>query len=279
MLTTVIAITYNRADYLALTLKSLCRQEHDSEYEIIVGDDGSTDHTEQVVDQCRSESARPIHYIKQEDQGFRKVQLLNRCVREQAGGDLLIFLDCDCIPDMDFVHTYRHHATDNAFYLGGVYALSQLFTETVLTQAATIQIPDLIQQARRSENQKSGAARRVRKRYWKSRLYATLHWRQPKIWGGNFAVNRDVFEAINGFDENYIGYGQEDSDIRNRMLKGGYLPVCLHTLARTFHLWHPPSKAHQEKGDGGRKDRHNRAYYNRPDIDVVCRNGLRRLPD
>lgn len=279
-LISVIVATYNRGDYLRLTLESLRCQDYKGEYEVVVGDDGSSDHTDQVVEQARQWTDGPqVCYVKQEDLGYRRAELLNESVRKGARGDLLVFIDSDCLPDLDFVRAYAENAAKNAFYLGGVYALNREFTESLLSQSQPIQITDTVARARHPENQSPGAARRVRKRYRKSRLYTALHWRQPKIWGGNFGVNRDVFEAINGLDENYTGYGQEDSDIRSRLVKGGYRPVCLHTKARTFHLWHGTTTAHEETGAGGRKQRHNRAYYNRTQVEVVCRNGLRQLPE
>lgn len=279
-LTTVIVTTYNRGDYLRLTLESLRRQDYTGAYEIVVGDDGSSDHTDKIVEQALQENDGPcLRHVKQDDLGFRKAKILNESVRKGAQGNLLIFIDSDCLPDLNFVRSYAEHFADKAFYLGGVYNLSQEFTENLLSLAEPIPTADIIAQARMSENQKSGASRRVRKRYWKSRIYTALRWRRPKIWGGNFAVNRDVFEAVNGFDENYVGYGQEDSDIRDRLLKGGYRPVCLHTLARTFHLWHDVTEAHKETGMGGRLQKHNRAYYNRGEAAVVCRKGLRQLPE
>ena len=128
--------------------------------------------------------------------------------------------------------------------------------------------------AGRRKNQKSGSARKVFKRYWKSRLYTALKVRKPKIWGGNFAVNRDVFEEINGFDGNYIRFGQEDSDLRNRMQKGSYRAVCLHTKARAYHLWHPLSEWRVGLAAHNLNDH---KYYKRPDLDVVCQNGLKQL--
>jgi len=94
------------------------------------------------------------------------------------------------------------------------------------------------------------------------------------MWGGNFAVNREVFEEVNGFDENYVEFSQEDSDIRNRFMKGAYRPVSLHTKARVFHLWHPAADWRLHLAEHNLNDH---KYYKRPNVDVVCKNGLRKF--
>jgi hypothetical protein len=55
--------------------------------------------------------------------------------------------------------------------------------------------------------------------------------------GGSLAVDRDVYLALGGMDEAFVGWGGEDNEFWERALTGrvwafGYLPV--------IHLWHPP---------------------------------------
>lgn len=60
----VIIPTYNRADFISKTLKSVLEQEY-SDFEIIVVDDGSTDNTEYVV---KSLECSKLHYYKTKNQ-------------------------------------------------------------------------------------------------------------------------------------------------------------------------------------------------------------------
>lgn len=62
------------------------------------------------------------------------------------------------------------------------------------------------------------------------------------IWGNCFAVSRDLFERVKGFDERFVGYGHQD---------GAFLNSCstLGTKQRiqgtAYHLRHPdPVKDH-----------------------------------
>jgi len=68
MKVSVIIPTYNRADLLSLTLSSLCEQKFNAdEYEVIISDDGSTDHTKVTVDKFKERLN--LHYLFQEDHG------------------------------------------------------------------------------------------------------------------------------------------------------------------------------------------------------------------
>lgn len=128
--------------------------------------------------------------------------------------------------------------------------------------------------AARSRNLKKGSARRNFKRYWKSKFYIAFKFRKPKIWGGNCAVNRDVFLDINGYDENYAGYNKSDSDLRNRLVKGSYRAVPLQTKARAYHLYHQVQKWRTAPQI---IDQSEHPYFKFPDPEVVCKNGLRKL--
>ncbi len=59
----IVVPTYNRADMIGETIRSLQQQQHYTDYEIIVVDDGSTDNTEEVVRQLAD--ARTTYYRKE----------------------------------------------------------------------------------------------------------------------------------------------------------------------------------------------------------------------
>jgi len=266
--------TYNRAEHLRLALACLLRQDYPGPLQAVVADDGSTDHTEDVIEETRRAFRHgEMVRVWQEHDGFRKSMVVNEAVR-RARGDLLVFLDGDCMPALNLVSTYVAEARANAFYLGGVYRLSREFTEGSLRTAPGPKPVELLRRAAEPANQVPGQRGAMWMRYWKSRLYAALGIRKPRIWGGNFAVNRDVFEKVNGFDENYVGWGQEDSDLRTRLLMGGHRPVCLHVRAVAYHLWHERDAAARVRPGGGTD---NRGYYERRGREAVCRNGLRKL--
>jgi glycosyltransferase involved in cell wall biosynthesis len=269
-----VVATYNRADYLRISLACLSAQDYEGQWQIIVADDGSTDHTPDVISEARSNSGGlEIQHCWHEHQNYRRAFILNEGSR-MAGGDLLVFLDSDCIPAPNLLSTYAAHFAPNAFYLGGVYYLNQQLSESVLQNEPSFSQQEFWARAARSKNLKKGSAKRNFNRYWRSKLYIALNIRRPKIWGGNCAVNHDVFEKINGYDENYAGYNKSDSDLRNRLVKGSYHGVALQTKARTYHLFH---WAQKWRTDPQGIDQNAHPYFKKPGPDVVCKNGLRKL--
>jgi len=269
-----VVATYNRADYLRISLACLSAQDYDGKWQIIVADDGSTDHTADVIAAARSVSrGLEIRHCRHEHQNYRRAFILNEGSR-LADGDILIFLDSDCIPAPNLLSTYAAHFAHDAFYLGGVYYLNQQLSESVLQDHQSFTQHNFWSRAAQSKNLKKGSARRNFKRYWKSRLYIALKFRKPKIWGGNCAVNHDVFKKINGYDENYAGYNKSDSDLRNRLVKGSYRAIPLQTKARAYHLYHPVQKWRTVPQIIEQTEH---PYFKWPDPDVVCQNGLRKL--
>jgi GT2 family glycosyltransferase len=86
--------------------------------------------------------------------------------------------------------------------------------------------------------------------------------------GCNFSALRSDFEAINGFDEDYQGYGREDTDVEIRLRNLGLELKSLKGLALQFHLWHP-TREFVPANDARLAER-------RRDGRVRCDNGLER---
>jgi GT2 family glycosyltransferase len=57
--------------------------------------------------------------------------------------------------------------------------------------------------------------------------------------GCNGSALRKDIEAINGYDEDYQGYGREDTDFELRLQHLGLKIKSLKGLALQFHVWHP----------------------------------------
>jgi len=85
--------TFNRATSLRKTLASFaaCRRPEGTEWELLVMDNASTDHTRTVVREF--ETALPLRYIHESTQGLSYAR--NRAVAETAGSEILLFTDDD----------------------------------------------------------------------------------------------------------------------------------------------------------------------------------------
>lgn len=92
----VIIPTYNRAEILRKTLMGYAQQAGDHHMsEVLVIDDGSKDHTADVVRECASLFSIPLRYLHQQNSGQAAAR--NRAIRE-AQYDLILFGDDDVLP-------------------------------------------------------------------------------------------------------------------------------------------------------------------------------------
>jgi glycosyltransferase involved in cell wall biosynthesis len=91
----VVVPTYNRGAQVRYCLDALLTQYTRRLYEIVVVDDGSTDDTASVVEQCP-----PVRLIRQQNAGPARAR--NRGV-EEAQGDVVLFTDDDCVPQADWL--------------------------------------------------------------------------------------------------------------------------------------------------------------------------------
>ena len=87
----VLIPVYNTEKYLEECLQSVLNQTY-QDFEIIIVDDGSTDHSGLICDRYKKKYANQIKLIHQQNQG----QLASRCNAIQAAsGEYLIFIDAD----------------------------------------------------------------------------------------------------------------------------------------------------------------------------------------
>ena len=87
----VIVPVYNASQYIGKTLDSIIAQDFDS-FEIIVIDDGSTDDSLEMINQCLDGCEMPHKVIHQENAG---VSVARNVGIEESKGDYLAFVDAD----------------------------------------------------------------------------------------------------------------------------------------------------------------------------------------
>ena len=235
MTTAVIVTTYNRPDALAAVLEGYFAQT-DSDFELLVADDGSADETRMLVESHTARAPFPLYHVWQEDLGFRAGAARNRAVA-RTHADYLIFVDGDCVPAHDFVRQHRMLAEPGFFLSGNRVLLSESFTQQVLAGGWPIH------QWHAARWLRAWTARDVNRLLPLLRLPDTsLRKRTPQQWEGvktcNLSLWRADFMRVNGFDESYSGWGLEDSDLAIRLIH-----ACVHHKSArfatpVFHLWH-----------------------------------------
>ena len=111
---TVVVPYYQAPLELGRTLAGLERQTYPRElFEVIVVDDGSDPPL------ALPESPLDLRVEYQEDLGFGLARARNTGARA-ATGDILLFLDCDMIPEQDWLtsHARWHHAASDVLTMG-----------------------------------------------------------------------------------------------------------------------------------------------------------------
>lgn len=99
---TVAICSYNRAARLGRTLGHIRRLEVplSLDWELLVVDNASTDHTEDVVRDFQSSVEVSVRYVRESHQGLSRAR--NTAVRS-ARGDIVAFTDDDVVPEPDWL--------------------------------------------------------------------------------------------------------------------------------------------------------------------------------
>ncbi len=243
----VVVAAYNQLPHLRRALRGYLRQTT-NDFALIVADDGSRDGSLEYLDEIASAFATkgiPFQYVTQGDEGFRKTRILNEAIR-QAPKDapLIIFSDGDCVPPAHFVERHVGVHEPLSLHVAGAVRLSQeqseALTEYDIDSGAYEHLDD--PESRRKMRKKA------RQSKWGTRVRRR---NRPKILGLNMAIDRALFEALNGFDERFQSWGiGEDTDLRDRAMRHRPRPrvKVLYTLNDVFHLWHPVTKGRRSEG-------------------------------
>jgi glycosyltransferase involved in cell wall biosynthesis len=231
----VIITTYNWPSALNAVLRSVCAQKY-PKLEIIIADDGSSDETKATFEHWQRKSPYPLRHIWQEDKGFRAAKARNRAIAV-AKHDFIVFLDGDCVIGPHFITRYSKLAKNGSFVSGNRVLLEQEFTARCLNKNIPFEKWSL---SRWGYVWFNGGCNRL------SPLLriplGPLRHRSSHNWKGvktcNLGVWREDLLKVNGLDEDYSGWGYEDSDLVIRLLRRGITRIEGRFAIPVFHLWH-----------------------------------------
>jgi GT2 family glycosyltransferase len=170
MFASVILCTYNRVHLLERTLRSLASQTVPSEqFEIIVVDDGSTDGTAALCERAKRDLPSMEYVAMAKNLGLAAAG--NRGIRS-ARGDILLFIDDDCIAQEDWVECLTASLEQHPLAAGAIK--SPLLNYVKFCHNISQFHPFM---KRRAEGQ------------------------MESIVGANMGIRRLVLEELGGFDE------------------------------------------------------------------------------
>jgi GT2 family glycosyltransferase len=224
----VVIPAYNARASLEACLASLDLQRlhGDDEFDVVVVDDGSDDGTAELVSALTVGYEIRYEFIPRTERSSR-ARARNRGV-SAAGGELIIFIDADQIVPPDFVgHHVRAHGLHRDLVVVGprYYLLKDHSAAEVVSQmSAGLEHPPV-------------SERDHRERFWAvaSENMNDLATGWHCMFTCNVSVRKEHLLVVGGFDENFLGWGLEDSELGYRLRKHGLL-----------FAWHPAAVTYDE---------------------------------
>jgi hypothetical protein len=140
-----------------------------------------------------------------------------------------VFLDGDCVPQRRFIADHERLAEQGFWVQGRRCFVKEEF------------VPEF--EADRTSVWRWLLGGRITGGFKALRLPAPIVRRsaeQRGIIGCNMGFWKNDLFAVNGFDESFVGWGGEDSDLGSRLYHLGRLRKFVYGRAIVYHLNHPP---------------------------------------
>jgi len=199
--------------------------------------------------------------VKKEDKYifFKNDKAYNKCIGyniglKRATNEIICFLDIDCLVSIDSLIKSVSLASKGTLCIGyngtAVYAQHELKNK-ITDQKGTVLfkfIADFIDK----EKVYTG---------YSNNLYTIGN---TEAVGGCLIGKKEVFEHMNGFNPNFIGWGYEDSEIISRAL---ILEIPLSKIDNTNCNWFLLHLPHDE-GAVAARDKNNHAFYKHNETEV-----------
>ncbi|MDQ1772765.1 glycosyltransferase family 2 protein [Labilibaculum euxinus] len=255
---TLLITTYNNPKFLDLVFRSILKQTV-MPNEIVVGDDGSKEETKQVIDQYRSMFQCNVKHIWHEDNGFQKCKILNKTIA-QVSSDYIIQIDGDIMIHPRFIEDHISVASSRQLICGN---------RSFVRKKRTMRLLD-----NPSSNNLNLIDIKKRKRFFRIPKLSLLYRNKRSdtsrkgSLGCNFAYWKEDIVKINGYNEDFTGWGYEDIEMVERLMNSGVRKTTLLFMAVEYHLYHP-------KSDRASSEKNKRMYYDCVDGDIAfCVNGI-----
>lgn len=231
----VIMTTYNSPRWLEKVLWGYSVQTH-KDFEIIIGDDGSTAETRELIDRMRAETGLSIKHLWQEDIGFRKCRILNKSIL-QASSEYVVFTDGDCIPRKDFLAVHAAEAEPGKYLSGGYHKLpmstSEVISKDDILSGRCFELRWLKQHGLGSSYKNS----KLTASPLRAKIYNKLTPTACNFKGSNGSAWLKDIIAVNGFDER-MPWGGLDREFGVRLVNSGVKPKHVRYNAIVIHLDH-----------------------------------------
>lgn len=234
MKTTLIIATYNWPQALDLVLKSISEQSTMPD-EVIIADDGSTGETATMIQSWKAKLQVPLLHVWHEDKGFRLSEIRNRAI-EKSNNEYIIQIDGDVILHKDFVKEHKKFAQQDCFITGSRVLLSPEISKEILNSKTT-----RISPFSKGIKNRFNAVHLPCYGAFAKKENSPMEKMTTRIRGCNMSFWKQDLLDVNGYDEDFTGWGREDSDIVIRLIKKGCYRKKIKLAAIQYHIHHKES--------------------------------------
>lgn len=199
--------------------------------EVVIADDGSTDETRQLIEKFQQDFPVPIKHVWQPDEGFQLAKARNKGIAASSH-EYIIQIDGDLILHPMFVADHVKFSKKHSFVSGSRVMLDEEYSKTLL-HSEQINV-SLFNKAVR--NKMNGVRLGPLRNYLSERYRANdmLYMR-----GCNMAFWRDDLVKVNGYNEDFTGWGREDNEVAVRLINTGVRKRIIKFGGVVFHIYHP----------------------------------------
>ena len=224
--------TYHKPRHLKLVLACVAMQQDvDGKLELVVTDDGSTDETIEIVERFAQTVDFPVKLTTHRHRTFQ----LSRCRNEgvaASSAPYIVILDGDCLVPRDFILQHLRRRKPRIVMNGDCFRLEEDVSACI--DEATVRCVEFVDLPSPAERMRVQCYDRA------ARWHNFIHHRtRPHLLGGHIGVWRSDYERVNGFDENFEGWGNEDDDLGYRFRQAKIRIRSIVRWTNTYHVWHP----------------------------------------
>ena len=234
----VVVAFYNSTRFFDIQMASLETQTFKN-FEVIICDDGSRPEVVAHVRDYMKKNRLLMHHYWQKDDGWRKVEMLNKAI-VNCTTDYLLMVDQDCVLHPEFVREHYEAKAPNVALAGRRVELTPWLSSFITTERIRSGFLQwnywwMIFFLMLQKNSQWRRAIYIKNKF----LRRKLNRKTRSILGCNVSYNKADLEKINGIDMSFIeSCGAEDSDIDIRLRNAGVEIRSLCNVAVQYHLYH-----------------------------------------
>ena len=238
----IIMAAYNNIKDMKLVLDAYLNQT-DSHFSLCIADDGSRASVESLIT-VYLELGLNIRHIWHPDAGYRRAKIVNKGIQTSTA-NFIIMTDNDCIPSVNFIADYKKVLHNDKLIIGRRVDLYPSVSDALRSNKLALQRLEnplwlVFQSAIKGLKRPEMGIR------FPSFICNIWNKKKRKAIGANMGLSRKALLSVNGFDNDFQGYGFEETDLEWRLTKQGLVSQTVLGRCTLYHLFHTEKKESKE---------------------------------